>query len=188
MRLDLINLYNSLFGYVGAPYSSLNTKYKVESQEGWDADLANNSPEPLAIAANGSPIHLPCDLGDYTLPNEPLISIAQTKHIITTKLDGVDGTFKELYSQGDWLVTIKGICIDEDNPDSYPEDQVRQIRNICEERKHVAITNRLTALFNIEHLAIERFEFPAVPGQLGMQGYVIRAKSDREFMLELKEK
>ncbi|MEO8589496.1 MAG: DUF6046 domain-containing protein [Flavobacteriales bacterium] len=180
-------LYAATFGYVGVPFSKLSTNDEVMAADAFDPvkDFGSVAPDH---GVYGTPIHFPCKLNDYKLPNEPLISLSARKLIVMTPIDGNDGTFKELYSRGDMEVVIQGICVDEENPESYPEDQVRAIRNIIEIAKHVKVANRLTSMWNIEHLAIESYSFPAVPGQIGMQGYELRCLSDREFQLRLRER
>lgn len=182
-RIDLFALYNNVF--VGIPYRRLDSKHIIQQADDFTIEGPDQTPSP-AVGVLGVPIALPCDLDGERLPNEPLIDITGEKLIVKTQIDGQDGTFKELYSTGDWQVTIRGICVDEENPDEYPEDQVRAIRNIIEVKQHIKVVNRLTALFNIEYLAIEQYSFPAVPGELGMQGYELRCVSDKEFPLRLR--
>lgn len=153
-----------------------------------EAYTFDDKPLPQAVETGllGTPILLPCKLDDVQLPNEPLITLSGSKRVVMTEVDGNDGTFKELYSRGDMEVLIQGIAVDDDNPDEYPENQVRAIRNLVEKPSHLRIVNRLTALWNIEHVAVLSYSFPAVPGEIGMQGYEIRCVSDRDFQLRLR--
>lgn len=185
-RFNLSQLYATTFGFTALPFSALSTDHEIARAQPFDALEVGGELAPIT-GLLGTPIHLPLELDGWRLPNEPLIDVAATKLIVKTPIDGNDGTFKELYSNGDYELTIRGICIDDADPDRYPEDQVRRLRNILELRSHVRIVNRLTSLWNIEHVAIESWSFPAVPGQLGMQGYEIRCTSDREFALSLRE-
>lgn len=184
--VNLRRLYGTTFGFVAAPFREESGNRAVTEADPYEPQAVGGQ-DPERFGQLGAPIHLPCRLGGYDLPNEPLIDIAGERIIIKTPIDGNDGTFKELYSAGDLVVTIRGIAVDESDPDSYPEEQVRSIRNVIETRRHVAIVNRLTSLWNIEHVAIESFTFGAVEGELGMQKYEIRCTSDREFALNLRE-
>jgi hypothetical protein len=183
--VNLRQLYAATFGFVALPYTALDTNAPVSQADPFERLSVGGTP-PERTGLLGTPIHLPCELGGFMLPNEPMIDIAGEKLIVKTPIDGNDGTFKELYSTGDMQVTIRGICVDQGDPDSYPEDQVRRLRNVIEQKKHVRVVNRLTSLWNIEFLAIESYSFPAVPGELGMQGYELRCTSDREFQLNLR--
>jgi hypothetical protein len=185
-EMNLRQLYGTTFGFVALPFRKETGSVEVTKAEPFQGQAVGGQ-EPERYGLMGTPIHLPCKLENYDLPNEPLIDITGERIIVKTQVDGNDGTFKELYSTGDMAITIRGICVNEDDPDSYPEDQVRAIRNIIETRRHVKIVNRLTSLFNIEHVAIESFSFPSMEGELGMQAYELRCVSDREFALNLRE-
>lgn len=184
----LSDLYAAAFGFIarpgysniagGAPGSKADAYQKIEKA------VLRGGKEGLY----GVPIAMPCKLGDVDLPNEPLISVNLSKHIVETAIDGQDGTFKELYSLGDYQVTIHGLALDDGDPDNYPEEIVRELRRVCEERKQVPITCDLTTLFNITHVAIKGANFPAMAGNGGIQPYEIAALSDREFSLKVREK
>lgn len=181
---DLLRHYNS---YVAKPGYKVTDKNKVVVPNGYerlDTLLATKGREGIY----GSVIALPCSLDDVALPGEPLISISQSKNIIKTAIDGNDGTFKELYSNGDYQITIRGVATNPDDPENYPADLVRQLRTIAETRKHVKITNDITTLFNIMHVAIEDVMWPDEVGQIGAQYFVFRCSSDKEFTLKFRER
>lgn len=180
---QLLMMYNS---YVGKPAYTIWDKNRVNVQGGYDRldTLAATKGKP---GLYGSVIALPCTLGDMELPGEPLISLALSRTIIKTPIDGNDGTFKELYSNGDYQVTIRGVLVSHEDPENYPEDLVRQLRTVVETNKHVAITNALTTLFNIKFVAIEEVNWPDMAGQIGAQYYEIRCTSDKEFALKVRE-
>ena len=184
----LSDLYAAAFGYIAKPgYSNITGGAPTSQADAWaklEKTVLRGGKEGLL----GVPIAMPCRLGDVDLPNEPLISVNLSKHIVETAIDGQDGTFKELYSLGDYQVAIHGLAIDDEDPDNYPEEIVRELRRVCEERKHVAISCSLTTLFNITHVAIKGANFPAMAGHIGVQPYEIGALSDREFSLKVREK
>lgn len=187
-HFDLRQMYNQAFGPIG--FLEL-PPYIIESNAG----LSKPHPfDPIKSGLRqgkeglyGTVIQMPCTLDGYDLPNEPLIEINGTKNIITTTIDGNDGTFKELYSLGDYEVTIRGVAINDDDPDNYPTDIVRRIRKVAESKKHIEVVNALTTLFGITHLAVMSYQFPAIPGSIGMQPYELRCLSDREFNLKARE-
>lgn len=181
------DLYAITWPYIGLPYGGTRTPASIKKTDAYDI-LDNGGAIPERTGLLGTPIFLPCRINGYDLPNEPLIDVVGEKMIVKTEVDGNNGTFKELYSVGDYQVTIRGIAINEDDPDSYPEDIMRQIRQVIEEPQHVAIVNKLTGLFSIEFVAIEGYSFPAVPGELGAQGYELRCISDKEFPLRLRNR
>jgi hypothetical protein len=140
-------------------------------------------PVKIQISAAGQELQM------YDLPDEPVVEIKSSKKIVETEIDGQDGTFKELYSLGDYSITIRGIITNTDfNDDSYPEDVVRSLRTIYELKHHVKVSCPLFSLFNIEYLALTSFDLPYVEGSVGMQPYEFMALSDKDFKLELKAK
>lgn len=185
-QFDLSQLYRAAFGYVGS-YGTISHGTEVTKADPYGAlpGGVTRGGEPGLL---GSIIHLPLKLDDVPMPNEPLISVSGRKHIVTTEIDGQDGTFKELYSMGDYSIKIQGILVNDDDPDNYPEAQVRELRRIIELRRHVKVSNAITGYFNIAHLAIESYDFPAMPGQIGAQAYELNCISDRDFQLVLREK
>lgn len=125
----------------------------------------------------------------FTFPNEPIIEIRSTKDIVRTKIDGQDGYFKELYSMGDYQITIRGIAVDESyQTEDYPEDIVRKLRTVHELRSHLEVVNPLFTLFNIKYISITDFELIPQPGAQSMVPYQFIADSDKEYQLTLKRK
>lgn len=125
----------------------------------------------------------------FTFPNEPIIEIRSTKDIVRTKIDGQDGYFKELYSMGDYQITIRGIAVDESySTEDYPEDVVRKLRTIHELRSHLEVVGPLFTLFNIKYISITDFELIPQPGAQSMVPYQFIVDSDKEYQLTLKRK
>lgn len=158
------------FGYTGSPYGSIDVP---------------ESPEGELSSILGTPIVMPLSLGGVMLPNEPLISITGAKNIITTDVDGHDGTFKELFSLADYRITIVGLAINEEELEYYPEKIVRALRELAERPEALKVTNKLLSYFNINQLVITDFDFPAVEGGMSFQPYSFTCLSDKTFDLEL---
>jgi hypothetical protein len=203
-EIDLKALYNRFYGipnYVGYPFRPIGFNLPSIGPDGIQVEpgkrpnsLKYNAPEidtEVPDGATKSPLgtyyHFRTNLDGFVLPNEPLIGISCSKNIIKTAIDGMDGTFKELYSMNDYTITIKGIAVDEENPDRYPQVAINRIREICEKRKSVEIINPLTTYFNIGLIAIESWDIPEVQGAFGMQPYTITGVSDKEYQLILKK-
>jgi Domain of unknown function (DUF6046) len=180
--INLIQLYQQAFG--GQSFG-LNTIPRVAKNGLGSLELFQFNIDKVSNL--GTPIFMPCKLGGFTLPNEPLIEIEGSKNIVKTAIDGMDGTFKELYAMNDYRITIRGIAIDENNPDEYPQTIVRQIRRLCESKKSVEVSNLLCSYFDISYLSIEDFKFPALEGYQGVQPYEITCSSDKLFELEIKQ-
>jgi len=194
IRIPIPYLYWQAFGL--PRYAPNNEVFDVEGASAFDSAKIL-VPDADVQSFFGTPIHLPCKIqntkrGDaldyFTLPNEPLIEINGGKRMIETVIDGNDGTFKELFSLNDYNVVIRGIAVNDDDPESYPEDIVRMLRKIYELRNSVAIVNKLTTMFGIKLISIIDLRLPAIEGSYGYQPYEFICKSDKEFDLELKKK
>jgi Domain of unknown function (DUF6046) len=127
----------------------------------------------------------------FDLPNEPLISFSIAKTIVETATVGRyrKGTVKEYITTEDYQITIKGICIDEENYETYPTEQVDMIRRMFEINDALeVIDNPFLELFEIRKLVIKDLQLDEMVGQQGLQKYTITAVSDQDFYADLREK
>jgi hypothetical protein len=182
-RVNLLGLYQNTFGYIGVPFPNASVKAYLPNED---------TVEVLKQAFNGksvlgTPIFMPITIDGYTLPNTPIVSIRGSKTIIETKIDNADGTFKEGFSLNDYEIMIQGIAIDENEPDLYPEDQVREIRRLFEERRSLKASNDLLTYFGIEFIVIYDLNLPGEAGAESYQPYTMKCKSDKEYDLEIEE-
>jgi len=127
----------------------------------------------------------------FDLPNEPLISFSISKTIVETATVGKlrKGPVKEYICTEDYQITIRGLCLNEDNVDAYPAEQVDLIRRMFEVNDALEVVNNpFLELFEIRKLVIKDLQFDEMVGQQGMQKYTIAAVSDQDFYADLKEK
>lgn len=119
--------------------------------------------------------------------NTVLCDVSITKQIITTNIQGVNGSVKEYISQNDYDVTIRGALVDESGQ-RYPEDQVLQLVEFCEVPDSVKIFSRfLNDNFNIQFLTIQSVNFPQIEGTENVQLFEIKALSDDPIQLTINE-
>lgn len=195
--LRILDLLRVSFGYKRLLYWPVpNTKRwnkaKYENLQALDYKFETKSsylntpilmPLKIQISPKGETVEY------FTFPNEPIVEIRGTKDIIETKIDGQDGSFKQLYSLGDYQVTIRGIALDEKyESEDYPEDVVRKLRTVWELRHHLEVVGPLFTLFNIKYISLTNFDLIPQPGEQSLQPYEFLALSDKEFKLELKKK
>lgn len=196
--LRILDLLRVSFGYKRLYYLPIvnrtpkGIKSKYEGLTAIDAKVEQRNsflntpiifPLKMQISAKGEELEM------WQLPNEPIVEIRGSKRIVETEIDGQDGTFKELYSLGDYQITIRGVAVDEkyDNED-YPEDLVRKLRTIYELKHHLEVSGPLFTLFNIKYLTIKEFNLVPNPGEQSMAPYEFIASSDKEYKLTLKKK
>tara|TARA_R100000995_G_C3466484_1_gene115969 strand:- start:537 stop:1199 length:663 start_codon:yes stop_codon:yes gene_type:complete len=116
-----------------------------------------------------------------------LCDVTITKQIITTNIQGVNGSVKEYISQNDYEVTIRGALVDESGQ-RYPEEQVLQLVEYCEVPDSIQIFSRfLNDNFNIQYLTIQSVNLPQVEGTENVQLFEIKAISDDPIELTINE-
>lgn len=127
----------------------------------------------------------------YELPNEPLISLGLVKTIVETATVGKyrKGTVKEYICTEDYTITIKGVCINLDDPELYPSDQVALLNDIVDINDALEVeSNPFLELFGIRKIVIKDIQFDEMVGESGLQKYTIQAVSDQDFYADLNEK
>jgi hypothetical protein len=134
----------------------------------------------------GTDVVMSVTLGGIVMPDSTVVRVTGANKIIETDMNGQDGTFKELWSKADYLVTLRGFIVQQDGSDDYPKDRVRELRELCDAQESLEVECAQLNVFGIERLAIYDSDFPEMVGMPGMQAFELRCKSDRIFELELK--
>lgn len=127
---------------------------------------------------------------EFEFPNEPLISLSQTKTIVETATVGKErrGTVKEYICTEDYQLTIKGVCINPDAPDEYPAEQVKTLQRLFEINDSLeVVSNPFLLLFGVQNIVLRNIEWNEMAGQQGLQVYTITAVSDIPFFADLSE-
>lgn len=206
MKFDINELVKrSLLDYVGLPFPNFaydvsvkNGKLKV-SKKGKEMDLLSINRDQLLGGKFFMKIKLAyCPPnGDYyvdrtvfELPNEPIISIGLSKKIIETATVGKQrkGTVKEYICTEDYQISIKGVCVDLENPEAYPSEQVGVLNDMFEINDALDVdSNPFFELFGIRKIVLKDIQFDEMIGEAGLQRYTITAVSDEDFYAELSE-
>jgi hypothetical protein len=127
----------------------------------------------------------------FLFPNEPIVSIGMSKTIVKTVTVGKKKkrSVKEYITTDDEVITIKGVCIDLNDPDRYPADQVKMLNDLFEVNEAVDIEdNAFFELFGIRKIVLETIDWDEMIGESGLQKYTIRALGDDDFFADLNDK
>ena len=127
------------------------------------------------------------------IPNM-IIEVNQTKNIITTPIQGRDGTVKEFISRGDYLITLSGIItgqMDEqtgqirDIGNVYPTADVQKLITICEVPDSLEVTSDFLGFFLKEdsRVVITNYNIPQQIGVRNFQTFTINMLSDTPINL-----
>jgi len=114
---------------------------------------------------------------------EVLISVQQTKNIVTTAVAGLNGTVKQYMSKGDYIINVEGRISGQYNPSTDNYEHVRTVSQfsesfarlieICEIGYSLPITSRHLQLFGINQVVITDFNFPQREGNRNNQVFSI---------------
>ncbi len=176
------------FDYVGPAFpnwwATNKTKFVLPSLNniGRDLLLGGKYFQTLKVSYNGQ---------QYVFPNEPLISLNLSKTIVETATVGKEriGTVKEFICTEDYNITIRGVCVNFDEPEAYPTAQVQELKDMFAINDRLDIdANPFLELFNIRGIVLKEFDLKEMAGEQGLQKYTITALSDQDFYADLTEK
>jgi hypothetical protein len=119
-----------------------------------------------------------------------LFNVTQNKHIITTPIQGRDGTVKEYISLGDYKISIKGVLSGANGV--YPKESktinnctVKDMLQMCVINKALRINSWYLTQFNIFDLVITDFTLGQTEGEYSVQYFEIQALSDTPFEINI---
>ena len=172
-------------------------------------DFEFNEDEPDAISYLGTPIFDQLtiqggqfnELGNVIGPPQPLdqliiptviIEVSQSKNIITTAIQGRNGTVKEFVSDGDFSITLTGIITGRNEGNKvidignvYPDDDVKKLITICKVPDVLTLTSKfLNDVFGINEVVITDYNIPQREASRDMQPFQISMLSDISIDLE----
>lgn len=176
------------FDYVGPAFP---TWWKNNSRKFILPDLRNISADLL----NGNQYFMTLKVMDsegtvYELPNEPLVSFAESKTIEETATVGEKrrGTVKEYITTNDVQIRVQGICY-EPLSLAYPAEQVEVIQRLFQRNEALTVVgNKLFELMGVRNVVIFDKGFDEMPGQQDMQKYELLMVSDSDFYADLNER
>jgi len=112
-----------------------------------------------------------------------LVTVMQSKSIITTQVQGRNGTVKEYIGLGDFDVTINGIIVGRNGV--YPREQVRRLKQLLDAPVPVVVSSWYLQNLDIDTVVIKDYEIGQQEGEYSMQRFTINALSDTPFELKL---
>lgn len=103
--------------------------------------------------------------------NEVIMSITQERNIVTTPLQGRDGTIKEFISNGDYVITVDAGVMEgqkqTENEDTevsfqtpnntYPRAELERLGKILTEPKAIAVQSNFLNVFGIQSVVVKSF-------------------------------
>lgn len=122
------------------------------------------------------------EYGDVVI-DTVIFSVSKPRNIIKTAIQGRNGTIKEYVSDGDYVITCRGIVSNADNV--IPLDLARDLKAVFEVPQQVPIVSEyLNDLFEIFDIVIEQWDMPQVEGVRNQLPFSFTAVSDVPLDLE----
>lgn len=112
-----------------------------------------------------------------------LMNVSQAKVIVTTAIQGRDGTVKEYIGMDDYHIAINGIIVGPNG--SYPKGIVRQLKNILDCPSEIAVTSNYLQNLDVHNIVISDYELPQQEGGYSYQQFNINAISDAPLYFKI---
>lgn len=122
-------------------------------------------------------------MDDYWLPSATMFSFRRSKNITRTNVLGNNGTIKEIYGFDDWIIDVKGLCLDE--PDKSAEAQLKQLLKWEKIADSIEISGELFNQRNICRVCIADWSDNLIQGKPGVIPFQFQLYGDEplEFTL-----
>lgn len=117
-----------------------------------------------------------------------LVTLNQTKNIVKTPIQGLDGTIKEYISDGDWQVNIRGVILGQNGV--YPLQEVTELKTAADMALDDAgnvlkVNSWFLQIFGIDNLVVESATYPQEEGGISMQLFEWNCISDKSIELQI---
>lgn len=126
--------------------------------------------------------------------HECTFNISQTRNIITTTVQGFNGTVKEYVSDGDFQIAIDGVLSGVYNGKSfesstkYPVGLVNSLIRAIQIPSAIPVSNNiLSSIFNINYVVVTSYSFPRNTAGMNYQRFQLNLISDRPVEIVLSE-
>lgn len=141
--------------------------------------ISNLEIQPFSYEeSDGTPVSI---LTGFNL-DAVIMTVTQTKNIITTPIQGRNGTVKEYISDGDYAIDIEGVIATRDN--TYPESEVKALSRILKAPVPIKITSKFFTYFGISDVVVTNYEIPQQRGFENIQPFTFTCISDTPLELQ----
>lgn len=165
-------------------YAKLLPEQEKQGQALYKSDMLNNPVMSDLEILGGS--YKDLDGNKYEIRNikldTVLMTITQTKNIVTTTIAGRNGTIKEYIAMGDYLVDI-AITVNAPNG-AYPTDIMAKLIQIKKAPVSLKVASWYLQQYSISNLVITEFTMPQEAGKYSSQTVNISAISDSPYIPE----
>ena len=153
---------------------------ELSSREAWLGKPALTS---LAIRLGGIEVTL----------MECVITVSQERNIVTTALQGRDGTIKEYVSDGDYQVEVSAAILPYTDSgagsdfanveDRYPLSELQDFLALLKEKKELEVQSDFLALFDVYSAVVKSYSF-AQETHSNRQAFTLTLLSDKSYEIK----
>ncbi|NSW46500.1 MAG: hypothetical protein HPY79_11860 [Bacteroidales bacterium] len=184
-------------GYIPQAAVAINKAMQAKSELDYSQSIRKATELIVGIEAHdygkssffeGIPLWLPLllqhdDIGELLLENA-IVDLTRTKNIVTTAVQGLDGTIKEYISNGDWQISVRGILAQKQY--GYPKEQYQQLLKFMQLNKPINVANQWLNDAEIYSIVITDFKLPYNP-HINCIIYEFNALSDKPVELKIND-
>ena len=122
---------------------------------------------------------------------ECIITINQEKNIVTTPMQGRDGTIKEYISNGDFAITIDAAVnnyneTDDENSKAYPIDKLKELIFMLNVKDGLEVQSDFLTFFKISSAVIKSYGL-VQETHSNRQSFQIQMLSDTPYEIKIKQ-
>lgn len=112
-----------------------------------------------------------------------LVNVSQAKKIITTEIQGRDGTVKEYIGMDDYSININGILNGSNG--QFPISEFLLLKELCKAPVSLAVVSRYLQNLDIYNLVVKDFNFDQEAGGASKQNFTLNCISDVPVELQI---
>lgn len=106
-----------------------------------------------------------------------MVDVQMSKNIVTTAINGLNGTIKEFVSDGDYEVSLRGALVNSKGYD-FPLADFKKLNDVLKAPVSLQVASEYLALFPIHNLVVKGYTLPQTEGSSNSQLFEINALSD----------
>lgn len=123
------------------------------------------------------------ELRDFVLPPATMFSFRRPKNITRTNVLGSNGTVKEIFGFDDWIIDVRGLCLDE--PNRSAQEQFIELLKFENLADAIDVEGELFSQRNIQRVCINEWNDNIPQGSSGVVAFSFQLISDEPMELIL---
>lgn len=121
------------------------------------------------------------DMPDMKFPPATMFQFRRSKNITRTNLLGNNGTVKEIFGFDDWIIDVRGLCLDE--PNRSAQEQLSELLKWEQIADSISVKGSQFAVRDIARVCISEFSDNIPQGQPGVVAFQMQLYSDQPVEL-----